>query len=51
MAVRGNRVFVKMKSAESGHYYYTIKHKSTSRLELKKYDPYIRKHVNYKEEK
>lgn len=40
-------------SAKTGHYYTTTKNKSTSteKIELKKYDPVIRKHVVYKEAK
>lgn len=53
MAKPGNRVLVKLKSTESPHRYYTKKNKrnTTERLELKKYDPVVRKHVVYKEEK
>ncbi|HBA33551.1 MAG TPA: 50S ribosomal protein L33 [Gammaproteobacteria bacterium] len=40
-------------SAGTGHYYTTTKNKRTmsEKLELKKYDPTIRKHVIYKESK
>ena len=40
-------------SAGTGFIYYTTKNKrnTTERLELKKYDPVVRRHVNYKEEK
>lgn len=40
-------------SAKTGHYYTTTKNKklSTEKLELKKFDPVIRKHVLYKESK
>jgi large subunit ribosomal protein L33 len=40
-------------SAKTGHYYTTTKNKRTmsGKLELKKYDPTIRKHVMYKEAK
>ena len=40
-------------SANTGHYYTTTKNKRTmvGKLELKKYDPTIRKHVMYKEAK
>lgn len=40
-------------SAGTGHYYTTSKNKRTmsDKLELKKYDPVIRKHVPYKEAK
>ena len=40
-------------SAGTGHFYTTTKNKknSTEKLRLKKYDPTIRKHVEYVEEK
>jgi large subunit ribosomal protein L33 len=40
-------------SAKTGHFYTTTKNKrkSTEKLELKKYDPVVRKHVPYKESK
>ncbi len=40
-------------SAGTGHFYTTTKNKRTSpdKLELKKYDPVVRKHVAYKESK
>ncbi len=48
-----NRVLVKLKSTESPYLYYTKKNKKNTedRLELKKYDPVIRKHVLFKESK
>lgn len=47
------RVIVKLKSTESHHQYVTTKNKKThpDRLELRKYDPVLRKHVMYKESK
>lgn len=40
-------------SAGTGHYYTTNKNKKTTpdKLQMKKYDPVIRKHVIYKEAK
>jgi large subunit ribosomal protein L33 len=40
-------------SAKTGHFYTTTKNKrnTTKKLELKKYDPVVRKHVVYKEGK
>jgi large subunit ribosomal protein L33 len=40
-------------SAGTGHFYTTDKNKKTTpdKMEIKKYDPVIRKHVNYKEAK
>ena len=51
MATKGKRINIKLKSSESPHMYHTTKNKQTqtARLELKKYDPVVRKHVLYKE--
>lgn len=51
MAVKGKRINIKLKSSESPHMYYVTKNKQKhpGRLELKKYDPVVRKHVLYKE--
>lgn len=40
-------------SAGTGHYYTTTKNKRTmeGKLELRKYDPVVRRHVPYKEAK
>jgi large subunit ribosomal protein L33 len=40
-------------SAGTGHFYTTTKNKKTTpdKLEFKKYDPVVRKHVAYKEAK
>ncbi len=40
-------------SAGTGHYYTTTKNKRTTpkKLQFKKYDPVVRKHVIYKEAK
>jgi len=53
MAKAGSRVFTKLQSTESSHLYYTKKNKRNTpdKLELKKYDPIVRKHVLYKEKK
>ncbi len=54
MAKKGNRVKVKMESsAGTGHFYTTMKNRQNTpgKLELKKYDPVVRKHVVYKETK
>ena len=50
---KGQRILVKMRSSESGHMYMTSKNRRNdpSRLELKKYDPFVRKHVVYREAK
>lgn len=40
-------------SAGTGHFYTTTKNKRNTpdKLEIKKYDPVVRKHVSYKETK
>ena len=40
-------------SADTGHFYTTIKNKRNTpdKMEMKKYDPVVRKHVIYKESK
>ena len=40
-------------SAGTGHFYTTTKNKKTmpEKMEIKKYDPVVRKHVAYKEAK
>jgi len=51
---KGNRDKIKLvSSAETGHYYTTTKNKKThpEKLEVKKFDPRVRKHVLYKEAK
>lgn len=44
---------IKMKSEDSDYFYYTTKNKTSTpnRLELRKYDPRLRKHVKFKETK
>jgi large subunit ribosomal protein L33 len=51
MANKGHRITVKLKSTESSYMYNVKKNKqnTTERLELKKYDPIVRKHVLFKE--
>ncbi|GAB4344041.1 MAG: 50S ribosomal protein L33 [Phototrophicales bacterium] len=53
MAKKGNRIVVKLRSTESGHIYITSKNRrnDSGRLELKKYDPLVRRHVLYRETK
>lgn len=54
MAKRGKREKIKLEStAGTGHYYVTTKNKTNTpdKLEFKKYDPVVRKHVPYKETK
>jgi len=53
MARRGPRVLVKMRSTESSHMYLTSKNRRNdpNRLELRKFDPVVRRHVIYRETK
>jgi large subunit ribosomal protein L33 len=53
MAKKGSRQIIKLKSSQSPHFYSTYKNKKNDpeRIEMKKYDPVVRKHVMYKEEK
>ena len=53
MAKKGPRVLIKMRSTESSHMYLTEKNRrnDSGRLELKKYDPVLRKHVDFREER
>jgi len=50
---KGARVLVKMRSTESHHMYWTEKSRRNDpqRLELRKFDPVLRKHVVYREAK
>jgi large subunit ribosomal protein L33 len=51
MAKKGARVNVKLKSTESPYVYMTSKNtrNTTNKLEFKKYDPVLRRHVIFKE--
>ena len=53
MAKSQARETIKLRSTESPYVYTTKKNKrnTTERLELKKYDPVVRKHVIFKEQK
>jgi large subunit ribosomal protein L33 len=50
---KGNRIVIKLRSTESGHTYTTLKNRKNdpSRLELRRYDPTLRRHVTYRESK
>ncbi len=50
---KGARTLIKLRSSESGHMYITFKNRRNdpNRLEIKKYDPLVRRHVVYKETK
>ena len=54
MAAKGGREKIKLEStAGTGHFYTTDKNKRTTpdKIEIKKFDPVVRKHVIYKEAK
>lgn len=53
MAKKDDRIQVKLRSTESGFIYYTTKNKrnTTDRLQFRKYDPVVRRHVLFKEHK
>lgn len=53
MAKKGAREKIKLKSTESDECYWTMKNKrnTTERIELKKYDSTLRRHVTFKEAK
>ena len=53
MAKKGPRQLIKMRSTESAHMYLSVKNRRNdpNRLELKKYDPTLRRHVVYREAK
>lgn len=54
MAKKGGREKIKLVStADTGYYYTTTKNKRTTpdKLVFKKYDPVVRKHVEFKEAK
>jgi len=44
---------IKLKSSESSYHYHTMKNKTQTpeRIVLKKYDPTLRRHVEFKETK
>lgn len=53
MAKKGAREKIRMKSTESSETYWTFKNKRNTpdRIELKKYDKKLRRHVVFKEAK
>ncbi|TVR55954.1 MAG: 50S ribosomal protein L33 [Gemmatimonadales bacterium] len=53
MAKAGSRVTIRMGSTESPHRFTTTKNKrnTPARLELRRFDPVVRRHVLYREEK
>lgn len=53
MAKKGPRQIVKMRSTESKYMYLTAKNRRNdpNRMELRKYDPTLRRHVIFREAK
>lgn len=54
MAKKGPREIIKLEStAKTGYFYTTTKNKknTSSKLKIKKYDPKVKKHVEFKEVK
>lgn len=53
MAKKTNTIYIKLVNPETGYYYVTSKNprKKPEKMELRKYDPKIRKHVLFKEAK
>ncbi|QJC29681.1 50S ribosomal protein L33 [Enterobacteriaceae endosymbiont of Plateumaris pusilla] len=53
MAKKSRNIIKLISSAGTGHFYTTTKNKKSNskKLELKKFDPIIRKHIIYKESK
>ncbi|QJC37896.1 50S ribosomal protein L33 [Enterobacteriaceae endosymbiont of Donacia bicoloricornis] len=52
MAKKTRFIIKLISSAKTGHFYTITKNKkNTKKLEIKKFDPYVRKHVLYKEKK
>ncbi|MBW3567083.1 MAG: 50S ribosomal protein L33 [Proteobacteria bacterium] len=50
----GKREKIKLvSSADTGHFYTTVKNKQNTpeKITMKKFDPVVRKHVDYKESK
>lgn len=48
---KGDRIVIKLRSTESDHVYHSEKNKRNdpARLELRRYDPTLRRHVLYRE--
>ena len=53
MAKKGPRATTRLKSTKSAHVYYTTKNSrnTTEKLKLMKFDPVIKQHVEFVEEK
>ena len=52
MARKTNRELIRLVStAGTGYFYTTVRKKGREKLELKKYDPRVKKHVVFKEAK
>ena len=53
MAASGTRIIIKLKSTESAYTYVTTKNKRNDpeRMVLRKYDPIVKRHVEFRETK
>ncbi len=53
MAAQGSRIIIKLKSTESGYTYVTMKNKRNNpdRMVMRKYDPMVKRHVEFRETK
>lgn len=53
MAKKDDRIKIKLRSTESSYVYHTMKSKRNTpeRIQLRKYDPILRRHVIFKEHK
>jgi large subunit ribosomal protein L33 len=48
---RSDRILIRLRSSESGHVHHTEKNRRSDagRLELRRYDPLLRRHALYRE--
>lgn len=52
---KGNKIVIKLENKETGYFYTTTKNtkseRTTGKIKLRKYDPKLRKHVEFTENK
>jgi large subunit ribosomal protein L33 len=53
MAKKGNRILIRLRNKETGSFYTTSKNRinSKDKLKLKKFDPKLKKHIVFDEDK
>jgi large subunit ribosomal protein L33 len=53
MAKKGNRILIRLRNKETGAFYTTSKNRinSKDKLKLKKFDPKLKKHIVFDEDK